>query len=342
VEHGTITVVQHDAHGGNVAVEVTTFRTEGGYQDGRRPDQVTFVRALEEDLSRRDFTINAMALHVWPHPKLTDPFDGAGDLNARVLRTVGKAQDRFNEDGLRAVRAARFAAQLQLQSAPGLEDAVQQALSVVKKVAPERFFQELRKLFEKATTPSRGLLMLARTQLLQFMAPQAPTDESSLTRVDHVPPSLLAARFSAWLWDAGPVAAKDTLKTLRASVALTEDVAALTSLPRPVATQHATPAQLRQMVRVLQRARLIHASALWATQDGGVTLVERVEAALQKGFVASPAGLALDGHALQTLTGARGKALGDLLRALLDAVDEDPDANQPAALQALAQKLHPR
>jgi tRNA nucleotidyltransferase (CCA-adding enzyme) len=339
IQHGTVTVVEHDSDGTPIPVEVTTFRTEGGYQDGRRPESVSFVRELDEDLSRRDFTINAMALHLWPDALLADPFGGIADLTSRTLRTVGSADTRFQEDGLRAIRAARFASQLHLESAPGLEDAMRRALPVVEKVAPERFLQELRKLFENSTRPAHGLRMLERTGLLALLAPRAPRDEGSLARVDRVPARTPEARWAAWLWDAGKDGARATLLGLKASSALQDDAAALANAPRPAAMASADAWELRKVVRAVGKKRLVWLSALWASEEGE-PLVRRVEEALQQGYVESPAALALDGNTLQQLTGARGKALGDLLKALLDHVDRHPDSNTPQALGEAARSLH--
>ena len=105
-EHGTIIVVSSEEE----SYEVTTFRTDGNYTDNRHPDEVIFVKSLEEDLKRRDFTMNAIAMNKVG--KILDPFDGEKDINRKVIRTVGKATDRFKEDALRMLRAVRFASQL--------------------------------------------------------------------------------------------------------------------------------------------------------------------------------------------------------------------------------------
>ncbi|MBW4947593.1 CCA tRNA nucleotidyltransferase, partial [Klebsiella pneumoniae] len=105
IQHGTVMILDH----GN-GYEVTTFRTETGYQDFRRPDSVTFVRSLEEDLKRRDFTINALAMRA--DGEIIDLFDGIADLKAHKIRAVGVADERFHEDALRMMRAVRFESQL--------------------------------------------------------------------------------------------------------------------------------------------------------------------------------------------------------------------------------------
>lgn len=105
IEHGTVMILDHGE-----GYETTTFRTESGYQDFRRPDEVTFVRSLKEDLKRRDFTINALAMRE--NGEVIDLFNGLDDLDNHIIRTVGEAYERFHEDALRMMRAVRFAGQL--------------------------------------------------------------------------------------------------------------------------------------------------------------------------------------------------------------------------------------
>lgn len=107
IKHGTVTVIMDS----QAPVEITTYRVDGKYSDGRHPDSVEYVSSLYDDLARRDFTINAMAINPVTEV-IEDPFDGMGDINKAVIHAVGNPQERFNEDGLRALRAARFAGQL--------------------------------------------------------------------------------------------------------------------------------------------------------------------------------------------------------------------------------------
>src|SRR5882762_2861680 len=154
--HGTVTVLS-----GEHKVEVTTFRGEGPYLDGRRPSSVTFLGDIEGDLARRDFTVNAMA---WDPiaGELRDPFGGALDLRRGLLRAVGEPLDRFREDGLRPLRAVRFASTLRLALDRRTERAIPQALDVFSKVAWERVREELSKLLVRGDPPSRGLRLLRR------------------------------------------------------------------------------------------------------------------------------------------------------------------------------------
>ena len=138
IAHGTVTVL---TAGG--PVEVTTFRVEGGYSDHRRPDGVRFVADLKEDLARRDFTVNAMALD---EGGIVDPFGGRADLQAKVIRCVGEPAARFEEDALRILRALRFAACLDFSVEPATLAAARAAAPTLCRVSAERVFTELDKL----------------------------------------------------------------------------------------------------------------------------------------------------------------------------------------------------
>ena len=138
IDYGTVTVVL-DGQG----LEVTTFRCEGGYRDGRRPDAVSFVSSLTDDLSRRDFTVNAMALA--PDGAVIDPFGGQADLEGRVIRCVGAPMQRFQEDRLRMFRAIRFAAQLNFTLDPELLHALEELGSQTHHLPAERIRLEVEK-----------------------------------------------------------------------------------------------------------------------------------------------------------------------------------------------------
>lgn len=165
IKHGTVTVPT--AAG---PCEVTTFRVEHGYTDARRPDRVEFVGKIEDDLSRRDFTVNAIA---WDPEsgREADPFGGRADIEARRIRAVGNARERISEDGLRAIRAARFAATLEFDVEPETFEALVTARPSVAKVAAERIRDELTKLLA-APHPSRGFDVLRRAGLLECVLPE--------------------------------------------------------------------------------------------------------------------------------------------------------------------------
>ena len=165
IQHGTVTVLLEDR-----PVEVTTFRSEGDYLDGRRPISVSLGVDLAVDLSRRHFTINAMALPVGGGD-LVDPFGGRVDLAAQTIRAVGDPLQRFAEDGLRPLRACRFAAQLGFDVEPATLAAIPLRLEVARKVAVERVFTELDKLL-RGKEPQRGLALLAESGLMDLWLPE--------------------------------------------------------------------------------------------------------------------------------------------------------------------------
>lgn len=139
IQHGTVTVLM-----GDDSYEITTFRTESGYQDYRRPDKVTFVRSLADDLKRRDFTINALA--VDKDGQVIDKFDGLKDLDKKIIRAVGHAEERFHEDALRMMRAVRFQAQLNFKIEEKTAQAIADNAPLLAKIAIERIREEFVKM----------------------------------------------------------------------------------------------------------------------------------------------------------------------------------------------------
>ena len=166
---GTVTV-----RSGDEEVEVTTYRTEAEYSDHRRPDRVTFTRSLHDDLSRRDFTMNAMA---WRPPaagkpgELVDPFGGQRDLDARVVRAVGEPRERFKEDALRMLRAVRFATLLGFTIDQRTADAIRESAPLAKTLSGERIQQEVVKILA-APKPSVAFRMLSDLGLLAVFFPE--------------------------------------------------------------------------------------------------------------------------------------------------------------------------
>jgi tRNA nucleotidyltransferase (CCA-adding enzyme) len=170
LQHGTVTVLTTGDPSTRRSVEVTTFRGEGAYLDGRRPSSVTYVSTLAEDLSRRDFTMNAIALDPVTGA-LTDPFGGQADLERKLIRAVGDPLARFGEDGLRPMRAVRQAAQLGFDIDGGTLAAIEPTLDVFRKVSVERVRDEMLKLLG-APRPSVGLELMRRTGLLAEVLPE--------------------------------------------------------------------------------------------------------------------------------------------------------------------------
>lgn len=161
IEHGTVMILDHGQ-----GYETTTFRTESDYTDFRRPDEVTFVRSLKEDLKRRDFTVNALALTRTG--EVIDLFDGISDLENHVLRAVGKAEERFHEDALRMMRAVRFAAQLDFKIEDNMQQAIQDHAALLANISIERTNVEFTKLMQ-GRAAMYGMLELLKNRLNLYM-----------------------------------------------------------------------------------------------------------------------------------------------------------------------------
>src|SRR5207249_3811401 len=220
---GTVTV-----RSGDEEVEVTTYRTEADYTDHRRPDRVSFTRSLREDLSRRDFTMNAMAwrppFDVAPRPgapapepgELVDPFGGQRDLESRIVRAVGDPRERFQEDALRMLRAVRFATLLGFTIEPATAEAIRASAHLAAALSGERIQMELTKMLG-APKPSVALRMLSDLGLLEVICPElelcktTPQDkavaqdvfEHSLATVDATPADDLVLRLAGLFHDIG-------------------------------------------------------------------------------------------------------------------------------------------
>jgi len=349
IEHGTVTVVI-----GGFAVEVTTFRGEGPYVDGRRPESVTFHTDLEADLERRDFTMNAMA---WDPlgGEFRDPHSGRADIARRVVRAVGVAEARFAEDGLRPMRAVRFAAQLGYGLAPPTRRAIPGALPVVRKVAVERISDELARLVA-APDARRGVALMRATGLLGVLLPALAALPAGL--VDHaarvlgaVPPDL-ALRFAGLLHPLGADAARAILEELRQPRRVSEEAAALVRAHACRAAPGAVlPREAADVRRWLSRGGPSRREALLALADAeaGATparearaaraevkeLKERLAQIARAGPPLAAQDLALDGRAAMEVLGTGpGPHVGEALRHLLERVLEDPALNERDTLEA--------
>jgi tRNA nucleotidyltransferase/poly(A) polymerase len=194
IKHGTVTIRYKGA-----SIEVTTFRTESDYSDGRRPDEIRYAAAIEEDLSRRDFTMNAAAVKL-PEGTLIDPFNGQSDIRHKLIRCVGKAEERFAEDGLRPMRAVRFAAQLGFNLEKETLSAIPGALSTTAKVAAERIREELDKTIA-SKSPQTGFIVMEETGLLKLILPELDAcrgvEQKGYHRYDVLDHSFLACAYAA-------------------------------------------------------------------------------------------------------------------------------------------------
>ena len=168
LQHGTVTIMLD-----HTGYEVTTYRIDGEYHDGRHPDSVEFTSNLKEDLKRRDFTINAMAISVnsATYGKLLDPFDGIGDLERRIIRTPLDPDITFSDDPLRMMRAIRFATQLDFEIFAETFEAIRRNKERIKIISKERIIDELTKII-KSKKPSRGFVLLSECGLMELIFPE--------------------------------------------------------------------------------------------------------------------------------------------------------------------------
>lgn len=164
LKHGTVTVLINKMH-----IEITTFRVDGEYVDGRRPENVLFTSSIEHDLSRRDFTINAMAYN--PQKGLVDNFGGINDLKSKIIKCVGNAVTRFEEDALRILRMFRFAAQLSFDIDQESLEAASQCRSMLEKISKERVSSELNKIL-LSDNPQKVLNLLVDYGIMELIIPQ--------------------------------------------------------------------------------------------------------------------------------------------------------------------------
>lgn len=193
IQHGTVTVMVD-----RTGYEVTTYRIDGEYADGRHPEHVTFTASLLEDLKRRDFTINAMAYS--PAEGLVDEFDGIGDINRRVIRAVGDPVQRFTEDALRMMRAIRFSAQLDYRIDEDTREGIRLLAPNLQKVSAERIRVELEKLLlsehpeELKEAYELGLLRQFLPELSECMECGQNNPHHCLSVGDHILCAVKAAR----------------------------------------------------------------------------------------------------------------------------------------------------
>jgi tRNA nucleotidyltransferase (CCA-adding enzyme) len=356
IQHGTVTIVT--GRGIESHVEVTTFRGEGAYTDARRPDHVRFGVPLVEDLARRDFRVNAMAYDP-AADQIIDPYDGRRDLDERMLRAVGPTGDvyadavaRFTEDGLRVMRAVRFAAALEFSLDPDTERGIGPALPSLAKVSRERVSDELRKLLA-ARVPSLGLRIAERTKILALIAPELAAGLTSperiehwLARIDAAPESIrlgamfaeLAPREASLRLDRRLVDhAAALLKALKFSNDESTLAATLVALSQATLVEEWTPPDVRKLLGDVTRPRVAAAQAFFVA-DGATAL-----AALVAAVAADPIAigeLAIAGKELITALDMKpGPLVGRILAALLDRVLTDPTLNTRDRLIAVARGL---
>ena len=333
VEHGTVAVLD-DA---GAAHEVTTFRKDVE-TDGRHA-VVRFGVSLAEDLARRDFTFNAIAVHP-ASGALTDPFGGRDDLAAGLVRAVGDPAQRFLEDRLRILRALRFAALLGFAIEPATWEALAAQAGELEHLSRERVRDEWIKTLA-AASPGDGVRLWKKAGVLRAVWPElARLTSASPGRLDaadvHDPVLLTAGIF--WHAEVGPGAAEAAVRRLRFS---NKDTVRVRGVIAALADTLPAPGQARDVRRWLSRHRDVarDAIALAEPRSRRPDLVAAVEAIEAAGDPLSVRDLAVSGKNLQDAGLASGKMLGDVLRLLLDEVLAEPWRNTREHLLARAREL---
>ena len=373
LKHGTVGVV---TPGG--VVEITTFRTEGDYTDGRHPGWVRFVPTIEEDLARRDFTVNAMA---WsPTRGLCDPFGGQQDLQNKTLRAVGEPRKRFEEDALRILRGVRFAVRYDLTPDPATEAAMFQQTHLMEQLARERVFDELCKLLPLVDAADLLRFEPILTAVIPELKPAVGFDQRSThhaydlyTHIAHVTaavPRELPLRWAALLHDVGKPdtfslddhgqghfyghagrsgqLADEILLRLKAPTALRRQVVTLIEQHM----NHSEP-ETKLLRRRLSRLGIQTVEQLLALQEADMgskgtgksadtsyflRMRQLLRQLQEEDACLSLKDLAVNGSDLMSLGIPPGKALGRCLQQLLDQVLDEKLPNRRSELLAAARQ----
>ena len=335
LQHGTVTVKQ-----GGGLYEITTFRTEGTYTDGRHPDEVHFVPDVREDLARRDFTINAMAYNE--KEGLVDPFGGQADLQSGILRAVGVPHQRFTEDALRILRLYRFAARFGFSIDPPTAQAAQELCAHLDCVSVERIEEELAKLLS-APAPAAYLDEKILGVVLPELSPEALAAAKPVVDACPAGEQALPVRLAALLLSLGEDGTRRTLRRLRCSNACIEETAvlvreAVSGVPvslniyaRRLLGKYnlCTVQRLAALGTALQPERSADFAAL-------SELAERLDA---DGVCCRVSQLAVNGRDLMAAGVPAGPGIRKVLEALLDGVIREEYSNERQALLTAVQQL---
>ena len=343
--------------------EVTTFRRDVR-TDGRHAE-VEFGASLEEDLARRDFTINAIAYSP-SRDELRDPFDGRGDLRRQLVRAVGEADERMREDRLRALRAIRFAARFGFAIEPATLDAVRRSAPFMNRLSAERVHQELQKTVEQVSRPARAFALWKATGVLATVIPAlAAIEDATIEALDCIPlptpakPHRLFERVALLFVPLGESEARAALTALRFSrneARHISDLARIWSTAavpmRETIASGATPpdADVRRWVSAIGRLNLVPFMRVLVALDGARRqpspeehgwrrLYRRMLVSARRDPI-EIADLAIDGDDLRMAGIPPGPWVGKILQTLLDAVLVEPSRNQRDWLLQDARRLY--
>ena len=321
IQHGTITILSED-----MPLEITTYRVDGDYSDGRHPDSVAFTRSLAEDLRRRDFTVNAMAYH--PDAGLMDPFNGIDDLEAKTIRCVGEPQKRFTEDALRILRALRFSSTLDFSIDPSTAEAIHRLADTLSCVSAERIAVEFLKLLCGQNVET---ILRDYADVFSILFPDVDYRESAKL-VSAVPNEPLL-RLTALVFDCAPNTAEMLCKRLRLSTRMTKEVTTLL-LHRHISLEATRSNILRALHHLgpeLTKA-MLSIRAMTDAQDFADFQEEWMRLKGENDLCYQLKDLAVTGDDLMASGIRPGRAIGDTLNNLLHAVMDGICANQKEEL----------
>lgn len=332
IKHGTVTVIYKKHH-----YEITTFRTEGDYSDSRHPDSVTFIRSLDEDLKRRDFTINALAVDILSGT-IIDNHNGIDDLDKKTIRAIGDAEERFTEDALRMMRAARFSAKLDFTIEEKTLEAIKKLHGNIKKVSAERIKDELDKTL-LSPHPEKGLGYMKETGLFEDILPLVELTDyklESLVRAVNLKlslPSLYAVLFI----DMEKCDIDKTITALKPSNIEKKEILTLSTQWRETPTGEKRE-ETRAFLRRVGVDYTLKINALKRALDEGDPAFEKaVERELSEGVPLDIKSLAIKGDDLKKIV-PPGPEMGKMLEGLMDEVILDPENNTKERLLLLARK----
>ena len=335
LQHGTVTVKQSGA-----LYEITTFRTEGTYTDGRHPDEVHFVPDVREDLARRDLTINAMAYNE--KEGLVDPFGGQADLQSGIVRAVGVPRQRFTEDALRILRLYRFAARFGFAIDPPTAQAAQELCAHLDCVSVERIEEELAKLLS-APAPAAYLNEKILSVVLPGLSPEALAAAKPVVDACPAGAENLPVRLAALLLSLGEDGIRRTLKRLRCSNALIEEAAVLVreAVPGVPVSLNIYARRLlgRYNLCTVQRIAALGTALQPEHAADFAALSELAEQLDADGVCCRVSQLAVNGRDLMAAGVPAGPGIRKVLEALLDGVIREEYPNERQALLAAVQQL---
>ena len=345
LKHGTVTVLvphsgdPHDREGAYEMIECTTCRTEGGYSDGRHPDAVAFTGLIEDDLSRRDFTVNAMAFtHAEGGLSVLDLFGGQDDLKNRIIRAVGDPDTRFCEDALRLMRGVRFAVKLGFTIEENTYAAICRRAEGLARISRERISEEFQKILT-SPEPERGIQLLTETGLLPYVLPHG-ISPMGMGRLSSLPADF-TTRMACLMWGKDDTKVQENLAGLRLPNTVRKDILTLTR--SAVMEVEATPKRARQWRHALGELTLPALTVRRAREEDTAetdALIRLVETSIEGNEPVRIADLDINGTDLIALGFKPGRLLQDILCDLLEVVWNDPTKNSREELikEALKRK----